>query len=317
MSDRALDAPEIGIGAAKPHSLEQTEGTRLVAQKQMHRLYAFCELLVPGATLSQVMLMMRAVFATAAIVFGATVTVTPQDRLGGCCTSAHAQTQTASTEPTIWDHNGSVMYLVENGSSREFWYRKPRLGMLEAGAHPGSLLFRGQIDDKQFSGTAYIFNSQCGRIPFEVTGSVVGDGERIILTGRTPQVGRDCRTYGSSNNSTLEFRRLDTTEAGSLQESLVEAIQAEGVEQFAAPSKTEEAVPAPGAVTEPKVTPSAPIVALPATNRVLSVPKDLDNFIWAATLIAVVLAVCGAATLATPPMQPKARRLSWSRRPSA
>ena len=34
--------------------------------------------------------------------------------------------------PTLWDHNGSVMYLVENGASREFYYQKPRAGMLEA-----------------------------------------------------------------------------------------------------------------------------------------------------------------------------------------
>ena len=255
--------------------------------------------------------MIRVVFAAAAIVFGATVTVTPQDRLGGCCTSAHAQTQTASPEPTIWDHNGSVMYLVDNGSSREFWYHKPRLGMLEAGAHPGSLLFRGQIDDKQLSGTAYIFNPQCGRIPFEVTGSVVGNGDRIMLTGRTPQVGRDCRTYGSSNSSTLEFRRLASTEARPPQESLVETAQAQGVEQFEAPSGTKEAENAPSEAIEPIIAPRAPIAPLPATNRTLSAPKDLDNFIWASTLIAVVLVVCAAATLATVPRQPKRlRRLS-------
>src|SRR5580692_4379798 len=75
----------------------------------------------------------------AAIALGATVTMTLQDGIKECCTSAHAQTQTASPDPTIWDHNGSVMYLVENGSSREFRYQKPRPGMLEAGARPGSL----------------------------------------------------------------------------------------------------------------------------------------------------------------------------------
>ena len=52
---------------------------------------------------------------------------------------AFAQPQNApSPPPTLWDHNGSVMYLVENGASREFYYQKPRPGMLEAGAHPDS-----------------------------------------------------------------------------------------------------------------------------------------------------------------------------------
>jgi hypothetical protein len=44
--------------------------------------------------------------------------------------SAQAQTQTASPEPTIWEHNGSVMYLVANGQSRSSIYQKPRAGML-------------------------------------------------------------------------------------------------------------------------------------------------------------------------------------------
>jgi hypothetical protein len=35
--------------------------------------------------------------------------------LSGAVASAQAQTQTASAEPTIWDHNGSVVYLVANG----------------------------------------------------------------------------------------------------------------------------------------------------------------------------------------------------------
>lgn len=60
-------------------------------------------------------------------------------------TGAHAQTQAASPEPPLWDHNGSVMSLVAKGSSREFYYQKPRTGMLEAGAKPGSLLFRGEV----------------------------------------------------------------------------------------------------------------------------------------------------------------------------
>ena len=67
--------------------------------------------------------MIRAELAVAAIALVATVAVA----------SAQAQTQTASTVPTTWDHNGSVMYLVANGPSREFHYQKPRAGMLEVG----------------------------------------------------------------------------------------------------------------------------------------------------------------------------------------
>jgi hypothetical protein len=241
--------------------------------------------------------MIRAVFAAAAIALGATFTVTPQDGIKECCTSAHAQTQTASPEPTIWDHNGSVMYLVENGSSREFRYQKPRPGMLEAGARPGSLLFRGQVDNGQYAGTAYIYNPHCGAIPFQVKGPVLDNDERIILTGQAPQAGRNCRIHGSYTND-LEFRRLKPTEAAQSQEPLVEATQTLGVEQSRSEAPSGEAENSPSDVTEPKISPSTPIARLPVTNGAPSAAKGLDTYIWAAVLIAVILVVSAAAMLA-------------------
>jgi len=243
--------------------------------------------------------MTRAV-AAAAVVLAATITVILQDGLEGCCTSAHAQTQTASPEPTppeptIWDHNGSVMYLVENGSSREFYYQKPRLGMLDAGAHPGSLLFRGQIDNEQFSGTAYIFNPQCGRIPYPVTGTVLDSDQRIVLTGQAPQVGRDCRAYASST-STLEFRRLNATAAGPSQEPVVQAAQERSAEQSRSETQAIEVGNSPSMLPEPS--PSPPTARPPATNGTPSAAKEMDNYVWAAALIAVVLVVWAAAMLA-------------------
>jgi hypothetical protein len=127
-------------------------------------------------------------------------------------TSGYAQTPAASPERTIWGHNGSVMYLVSDGSSREFHYEKPRPGMSEAGAQPGSLLFQGQAKDGQYSGTAYIFNPRCGPIPFQVKGAILDNDQRIVLTGRAPLVGRNCQAYASVT-STLEFRLLKAASA--------------------------------------------------------------------------------------------------------
>jgi hypothetical protein len=127
-------------------------------------------------------------------------------------TSAYAQTPDASPELTIWDHNGSVMYLVANGSSREFYYEKPRPGMLEAGARPGSLLFRGEVNDGQYSGTAYIFNPRCGKIPFQVKGTILDNDERIVLTGQAPRLRRNCQTY-AAYTSNLEFKLLKSIAA--------------------------------------------------------------------------------------------------------
>ena len=128
-------------------------------------------------------------------------------------TSLYAQPQDASppAERTLWDHNGSIMYLIAIGSSRELHYQKPRPGMLEAGAHPDDVLFTGEINDGQISGTAYIFNAQCGQVPFHVKGPILDNGGRIVLTGQAPRIGRNCQTFGD-HTSTLEFRLLKTSE---------------------------------------------------------------------------------------------------------
>jgi hypothetical protein len=238
--------------------------------------------------------MLRAVLAVVAI---AAVTVTLLNGIKPCCTDANAQTQITSPEPAIWDHNGSVMYLVESGSSREFHYQKPRPGMLEAGARPGSLLFRGQVDNGQYSGTAYLFNPHCGAIPFQVKGPILDNDERIMLTGQVPQVGRHCRTHGSYT-SNLEFRRLKPTDVSQSQEA-PEATQALGVEQPKADTPSGiEAENSPSDVTEPKVAVSAPIARLPVTNGALSASQGLDNYRWEVVLIALLLVVSAAAILA-------------------
>jgi hypothetical protein len=97
--------------------------------------------------------MLHAKFVAAAFALVAVVAI-PHGLINYCFTSAQAQTQTTLAEPTIWDHNYSIMYLVANGSSREFYYQKPRSGMLDAGARPGSVLFRGEVKDGQYFGTA-------------------------------------------------------------------------------------------------------------------------------------------------------------------
>ena len=133
----------------------------------------------------------------------------------GIFVTVNAQAQPAEEGRSLWDHNGSTMYLVAKDSAREFYYQKPRQGMLEVGAHPDDLLFRGQINDGQISGTAFIFNAQCGQFPFHVKGSILDEGGRIVLTGQAPHVGRNCQSYGDYT-STLEFKLLKTSEATQL-----------------------------------------------------------------------------------------------------
>jgi hypothetical protein len=247
--------------------------------------------------------MTRAGFAVAAIALSATAAIPLQDAVKVWCASARAQTQAVSPEPTMWDHNGSVMSFVTKGSSREFYYQKPRQGMLDAGARPGSLLFRGEINNGQYLGTAYIFNLHCGPMPFEVKGPVLNDDERVVLTGQTPRVGRDCRAYGSYT-SNLEFRRLRTNELAQSQEPLT-ATPSPGEPKAELPSTNLGELPrastarpsvkmepvaakdSSAAVADPKV-PDTPTAQASVTNETPGA-KDLHNYVLGAGFIVMTV----------------------------
>ena len=246
--------------------------------------------------------MTRAGFAVVAIVLSATVAVALQEQY---CSSAHAQTQTVPSESTIWDHNGSVMYLVANGPSREVYYQKPRPGMLDAGARPGSLLFRGEVNNGQYLGTAYIFNLHCGPIPFEVKGPALDDNEQIVLTGKAPRVDRNCHPYGSYT-SNLEFKRLKLTEAAQSQEPVAAAQPpAIGVSKPELPLRNGDELPsAPAAQPSAKNETPAPAkdssagvadAKLPGTptapaSLINEIPgaKNLDKYKWGAAIIVMI-----------------------------
>lgn len=175
------------------------------------------------------------------------------------------------------------MYLVTNGASREFYYQKPRQGMLEAGAQPGTLLFRGQIDNGQFSGTAYLFNARCGKVPFQVKGPILDNDERVVLTGQAPRVGRSCRTYGYFT-SDLEFRLLKPSEVAQSRQPSV-TTQTLRVEE-SKPQVTSRDV------DEPRLL-STPAAQSSVTNETPSAPQDLESQIQAAMLIVMTVLLFG------------------------
>jgi hypothetical protein len=113
---------------------------------------------------------------------------------------------------TYWEHNGSIVYLVSNASTREFYYHQPRPGMLDAGARRGTLLFRGISTRGRYIGTAYIFRKGCGSFPYEVAGPITDGFERVELHGKAPRIGADCRVLGYFSD-TLEFILLQGTSA--------------------------------------------------------------------------------------------------------
>jgi hypothetical protein len=113
-----------------------------------------------------------------------------------------------------WSHNGSVMYLRAQGSTRRIYYLTPRPGMLEAGARRDSLLFDGNTHGGHWSGSAYVFSGRCKqKYPYLVDGRIRDDGTVIQLVGRAPHIADDCTVdrYGTSND-VLIFSAIENRE---------------------------------------------------------------------------------------------------------
>jgi hypothetical protein len=113
----------------------------------------------------------------------------------------------ARAATSLWDHNGSTVYLLKDGATREFHYNEPRPGMLQAGARSGSLLFTGRSINGRYVGTAYLFNSECGQIPYQVSGPILDNYERVVMTGQAPRVDANCHIVEYFTD-TLEFSYL-------------------------------------------------------------------------------------------------------------
>ena len=105
---------------------------------------------------------------------------------------------------SLWSHNGSLVRLHGEGSERHFEYVQPRSGLRSAGVQSGTVLFRGQVAGKRYSGTAYRFSSECGPIGYTVEGAI-SEGKGLTLKGRVPIRNRRCRVTGHSDD-VLVFR---------------------------------------------------------------------------------------------------------------
>jgi len=80
------------------------------------------------------------------------------------------------TYHSFWDHNGSRMGLVAEGSRRLFYYAEPRAALVERGVQPGTLLFEGERRGNRYIGEARIFaRPPSGEFTYPVEGPVAGD----------------------------------------------------------------------------------------------------------------------------------------------
>lgn len=112
-----------------------------------------------------------------------------------------------------WDHNDSVMKLIENGKKRRFVYEEPREALKPAGVTTGTILFDGEEkEDGRLSGYAKLFRKGCDPIDYFVEGSFDREKGEAILQGQVPiYSGEGCKITGytdSGKASKLRFTRL-------------------------------------------------------------------------------------------------------------
>jgi uncharacterized protein len=131
--------------------------------------------------------------------------VMPSDpRLSQLRSNCHVQVgqqpgRQASGQPSsLWNHNGSIVSLEANGTSRKFRYEVPKQGLIAVGVRKGTLLFDGQSDGQRYAGTAFVFKQKCGSVPYHVSGPIFNDSRIVEMEGQAPSVDEmTCRVVGS------------------------------------------------------------------------------------------------------------------------
>lgn len=104
---------------------------------------------------------------------------------------------TSSTGGSVWNHNGSTMRLTAQGAQRQIAYERPRSGMRKRGVRKGDVLFEGVRDGEIYSGTAYIFTRRCGKVGYDVLGTVRNNETQIVMRGNAPRFNASCKKVGS------------------------------------------------------------------------------------------------------------------------
>jgi hypothetical protein len=107
--------------------------------------------------------------------------------------AAFAYATVTADAASLWDHNGSVVYLEASGSNRQFYYQTPRPGLPVSN---GTLLFNGRKYGDRYSGTAYVFSTNCHARGYAVSGPITGDERIVTLYGKAPRVDSNCRVIG-------------------------------------------------------------------------------------------------------------------------
>ncbi len=123
-------------------------------------------------------------------------------------------------EVSHWDHNGSEMKLEVSEHRYRFSYVQPRDSLTGACISSGDVLLIGERNGDKLKGTARVFSCKCGRAQFPVRGRIATHGNKIVLNGRVPRRGSNCRPKGFRQEK-LIFSRLEQEDEAQVAEAHV------------------------------------------------------------------------------------------------
>jgi hypothetical protein len=107
-------------------------------------------------------------------------------------------------------HNGSLMTMTQTPGGMVVRYAQPRPDLFGL-VLPGTLLVEGRWvgpPPQMFVGTAFVFSSLCGPIPYPVRGTV-DQSQALMLFGAAPQFDTACRILGYSIESQQAVLRFE------------------------------------------------------------------------------------------------------------
>ena len=107
-------------------------------------------------------------------------------------------------------HNGSIMTMMQTPGGMVVRYAQPRPDLFGL-VLPGTLLVEGKWigpPPQMFVGTAFVFSSLCGPIPYPVRGTV-DQSQALMLFGAAPQFDTACRILGYSMESQQSVLRFE------------------------------------------------------------------------------------------------------------
>ena len=93
-----------------------------------------------------------------------------------------------------YDHNGSLMEVMQCDNELVISYIKPKAVLLPYGVRNGTLLFEGDMYSQRSEGTARLFSKKCGELKYQVEGHL--GVNKIVLKGQAPKFDSQCRVVG-------------------------------------------------------------------------------------------------------------------------